>query len=150
MEILIKKLFKTRRVILMTLLLSILPLAGCVTESYPPQEKRTLMNLFNYFTDCGLKPEKIQPTVYEALLASRGCIIWIQGAKVELYIYDTENKIQREKLAKIKKTHKIKVLDMYIPAVVNGGMVMLTYSQHPNKAKIVRAFKKFPLNYKKK
>ena len=150
MKFLIKKILSGRRVILITLLLSILPLASCVTESYPRQESRTLMDLCNYFTKCGLKPDKIQPTVYEALRASRGCLIWIQGAKVEVYIYDTEIKKQRAKLAKIKKNHKIRVLDMNIPTVVNGGMVMLTYSQHPNKAKIVRAFKKFPLDYNKK
>lgn len=113
-------------------------------------ETRTLMDLIDYFDSVGLAPDKIQPTRYQTLVATNGCALYIQGAKVEVYLYDVSIKAQKRKFETIKKNNKIQVLALQIPVAINGAMVMLTYSQHPNKAKIVRAFKKFPLDYKKK
>ena len=107
------------------------------------------MDLVDFLDKSGLKADKIQQTRYQTLLASNGCSLTIDGAKVEVYLYDVAIKRQKAKLEKVKKNNKIRVLSLNIPAVVNGGMIMLTYSNHPNKAKIIRAFKKFPKDYKK-
>lgn len=128
---------------------SILLLSSCASTSSLTKETRNLLDLVDYFDNSDLKPEKIQPTRYRTLLASAGCAMFIQGAKVEFYIYDISDPKQKRKLKKIIKNNKIRVLSLDIPVAVNGGIVMLTYSDHPNKAKIIRAFKRFPAGYKR-
>ena len=131
-----------------SIFLSIL-LSSCISTPSTIKETRNLLDLVDYFDNSDLKPEKIQPTRYRTLLASAGCAMFIQGAKVEFYIYDISDLKQKRKLEKIIKNNKIRVLSLDIPVTVNGGIVMLTYSDNPNKAKIVRAFKRFPLGYKR-
>jgi hypothetical protein len=144
----IKLLCTTDKLLLLSAVM-LLSLPACVLTSSPMRETRTIPDLMDYFISCGLKVEKVQPTVYQTLQASDGCAFWIEGAKMEVYIYDISVRKEKERLEKIKKNHKIKVLYLDIPVVVNGGMVLLTYSQHPNAAKIARAFRKFPLGYRK-
>lgn len=128
---------------------SLLLLSSCMSTPSLTKETRNLLDLIDYFENSDLNPEKIQPTRYRTLLASAGCAMFIQGAKVEFYIYDISDPRQKRKLEKIIKNNKIRVLSLDIPVAVNGGIVMLTYSEHPNKAKIIRAFKRFPLGYKR-
>lgn len=142
--------FRHKNAVFYAICLSLIfTLAGCQSVS-EQRETRNLLDLIDYFDNNGLRADKIIPTRYQTLLASNGCALMIQGAKVEFYIYDINDKIQRKKLEKIKKEKTIPVLALDIPVAVNGGFVMLTYSNHPNKAKIVRAFKEFPLDYKRK
>lgn len=147
-----QSLFKVPRALIYATALSIFTiiLSGCFTlQEEETIETRSLGDLIHYLNKCNLKPDEIQPTRFEAIRASDGCALFIGGAKVEVYIYDISNSIQKKKLEKIKKENSIMILAMRVPVAINGGMVMLTYSNHPKKAEIVRAFKRFPRDYKK-
>ncbi|MBN1864564.1 MAG: hypothetical protein JW808_06650 [Victivallales bacterium] len=126
---------------------AILLFSSCATLP-EPVERRSLLDLIDYFDNIGLPPEKVSTTRHQALLAADGCVMWIEGAKVEFYIYDVTIPNQKEKLDKIRRENKIEVLTYNVEAVVNGGIVMLLYSTHPSVAKISRAFRKFPPDYK--
>ena len=147
-----QSLFNVPRALIYASSFSILALifTGCVTlQEAETRETRSLGDLIHYFYKCDLKPDEIQPTRFEAVRASDGCAMFIGGAKVEVYIYDIDDPIQKKKLEKIRKENSIMILAMKVPVAINRGMVMLTYSKHPKKAEIVRAFKRFPLDYKK-
>ena len=76
--------------------------SGCAILSHKEsREKRSLVDLISFLDKCGLKAEKIQPTRFEAILASDGCAMYIDGAKMEVYIYDISNPVQKRKLEKI-------------------------------------------------
>lgn len=123
--------------------------SGCASfSSEETRETRSLADLIYFLNKCGLKPDEVQPTRFEAIRASDGCALYIGGCKVEVYIYDISETVQKRKLEKIRKNNSIMILAMKVPVAINKGMVMLTYSRHPKKAEIVRAFKKFPEDFK--
>ena len=130
-------------VILSTILFSIATIPGCSTTSGKKIDTRTLEQLFIHFRKCGLHVEKSFPVEYRAVLASDGIVSIINGVRVEIYVYNQNNKTQNNKLRKITKKGEINVLAVPVPVVVNGHFVMMTYSRHPNKYKVVEAFKSF-------
>ena len=114
---------------------------GCQSTSQKMLETRTIDQLILHLKESGLKIDKLMRNVrYQAILASDGAVIIIEGANVEFYLYDINIDYQREKLAKIKKQGYIKVLGTHVPAITNGQFIMLTYSDSPNKIKSIRAF----------
>ena len=130
-------------VILSTIALSLATIPGCSTTNEKKIDTRTLEQLFIHFKKCGLHVEKSFPVEYRAVLASDGIVSVVNGVQVEVYVYDQNDKIQNDKLEKIKKKGTINVLAVPVPAVVNGHFVMMTYSRHPDKYKVVEAFKSF-------
>ena len=115
---------------------------GCQSTSTKVMETRTIDQLILHMKKSGLKINKLMRNVrYQAILASDGAVIIIEGANVEFYIYDTNIDYQRDKLAKIKKHGYINVLGTKVSAITNGPFVMLTYSDNPNKIKSINAFK---------
>ena len=118
--------------------------AGCQSvESKMMNDRRTIPQLIEHLRKSGLKIDKIQKVRYQAILASDGRVMVVDGANVEFYTYDVTQDYQKEKLEKIKKHGSINILGYKIPAITNGKFIMLTYSENPNKALVIRAFKKF-------
>jgi hypothetical protein len=85
----------------------------------------------------------VENVVYQAVRASDGIIMYIDGAKIEVYDYDLKNPVQKKHIDKIAATGKISLLTIPVPAMVNGNLVMLTYTKHPKIHEIKRAFKSF-------
>lgn len=124
------------------LLATILSQAGCSTTSNEHRRK-TIQGLYNHFKASGLKIESVENVVYQAVHASDGIIMYIDGAKVEIYDYNIKIPAQKRRLEKIAKTGKMMILTIPVPAMVNSNLVMLTYTQHPKIHEIERAFKSF-------
>ncbi len=118
-------------------------IAGCASSKQNKIDTRTLEQLFFHFKKCGLHVQKSFPVEYRALLASNGIVSIIDGVHVEVYVYDQTNKVQAKKLEKIRKKGEIDILAVPFPAVVNGHFVLMTFSRHPDKYKVVEAFKSF-------
>jgi len=116
---------------------------GCVSTDGNKIDTRTLTDLFIHFKKCGLHPQRQYPVQYQAVLASNGVVSVIDGAQVEIYVYDQTKNLPKEKLARIEKNKVIKILAVPVPAIVNGHFVMLTYSKSPNIGKIIEAFNSF-------
>jgi len=124
--------------------------SGCLSTSDTKPETRNLLDLIDYLDHNKLKAEKIIPVRFQTLNASDGCILIINGTRVEIYVYDSAIKSQKEKLEKIKKNKSIQVLSLTVPVIVNGGMVMLVNSRDPKLSNVINAFKSFPSDYKSK
>ena len=124
--------------------LFLLYFTGCQSlDSQLLNDKRTIPQLIEHLRKSGLKIDKIQKVRYQAILASDGRVMVVNGANVEFYTYDVTKEYQKEKLKKVRKHGYIEILGYKIPAITNGKFIMLTYSENPNKALIMRAFKKF-------
>ena len=132
----------SRSLIFLLLLATILPQVGCLTTS-SAQRRKTIQGLYNHFRASGLKIESVNDVVFQAVRASDGIIMYIDGAKVEIYDYNVKIPVQKRHLARIAKTGKINILTIPVPAIVNSNLVMLTYTQHPKIHEIKRAFKSF-------
>ena len=124
----------------------ILILGGCATIPDAKQDTRTMADLAAYFKKCDMHIDKIMPVRYQAILASDGLIMFIDGVRCEFYVYDVNKKFQKKKLDKIIKNKAIMVLGYKIPAITNGRFVMLDNIENPDKIKIIRAFRKFPIS----
>ena len=119
---------------------------GCQSTSPAMQDTRTIDQLITHLKKSGLKINQIMRNVrYQAILASDGVVMTVEDANVEFYLYDMNVDYQKKKLLKIKKQGYITVLGNKVPAITNGRLVMLTYSDNPNKIKSIRAFKNFEL-----
>ena len=116
--------------------------AGCSTVSQKPRRK-TIQGVFDHFKASGLKVDKVEDVLFQAVRASDGIIMYIDGAKVEIYDYNTAIPVQKRHLEQVEKTEKLTVLTIPVSAVVNCNLVMLTYSQHPKMREIINAFKSF-------
>ena len=116
--------------------------SGCVMLASAPRIK-TLPGLVEHFKFCGLKINKIQNVVYQAIHASDGVVLYIEGAKVEVYRYNPEKRMQKERLDEVTKTGHIRILTIPVKAVRNGNLIMLTYTKHPKIHDIIKAFKSY-------
>ena len=134
-----KILLKTATILIV--LTTILSQTGCLSTSM--QQRKTIQGLYNHFKASGLKVESVENVVFQAVRASDGIIMYIDGAKVEVYDYNIKIPLQKRHLAKIAKTGKMNILTIPVPAMVNSNLVMLTYTQHPKIHEIKRAFKNF-------
>jgi hypothetical protein len=130
---------------LLTLII-VLIFNGCASVPDEMRDDRTIPQLIEHLKKSGLKINKTKNVRYQALLASDGKVMVVEGANVEFYLYDMKEDYQRKKLEKIKKHGYIMVLGYKIPAITNGKFIMLTYSENPNKIKVIRAFRDFKLN----
>ncbi|NOY74380.1 MAG: hypothetical protein GXP32_01125 [Kiritimatiellaeota bacterium] len=115
---------------------------GCSTLSNEPPRK-TIPGLFDHFKSCGFKVGKVENVLYQAVKASDGIVMYIDGAKVEVYDYNLKLAKQKRRVEQIAKTGKMNILTIPVPAVVNGNLVMLTYTRHPKIHEIIKAFKSF-------
>ena len=122
---------------------------GCQTVPDYQNDTRTIPQLINYLKESGLKIDKLYPVRYQAILASDGIVMDIEGGTAEFYLYDTSKTYQLDKLKKIKKNKYINILGNHVPAITNGRFIMLTYSSNPNLIKIIKAFRKFPIQKQK-
>ena len=121
-------------------------LPGCVSTSAEMQDTRTIDQLIKHLQDSGLKINQIMRNVrYQAILASDGVVMKVEDANVEFYLYNMNIDYQKKKLLKVKKQGYIMVLGNKIPAITNGHFIMLTYSENPNKVKVIRAFENFKM-----
>ncbi len=124
--------------------------SSCNTVPDYISDNRTIPQLVEYLKTSGLKIDKIFPNVrYQAILASDGVVMVIDGARVEFYIYDMSKPYQKRKLDKIRKNKEIVVLGRHVPCITNGRFIMMTYSDNPNKIRAMKVFKNFKLNEKK-
>jgi hypothetical protein len=140
-EFSLTKLFKTAFLTISLLLI----LNGCQSVPEELVDNRTIPQLIEHLRKSGLKINSIKNVRYQALLATDGRVMVVEGANVEFYAYDMNEEFRRKKLRKIKKHGYILVLGYKIPAITNGKFIMLTYSENPNKIKVIRAFKSFKL-----
>jgi len=118
---------------------------SCTSIPEEMRDNRTIPQLIEHLKKSGLKINKTQNVRYQALLASDGKVMVVEGANVEFYEYNMNEDYQRDKLRKIRKHGYIMVLGYKIPAITNGKFIMLTYSENPNKVKVIRAFRNFKL-----
>ena len=116
---------------------------SCNTTSTEKPDTRTIPDLVKHLKDSGLKINKTMKVRYEAVLASDGIVMVVNDAKVEFYIYEPSISYQKKKLDYAKKNKSVQVLGITIPCVVNGKFVMFTYTDNPNKMKVIKAFKAF-------
>ena len=133
------------RSLLLVSVLQLLLFCGCATVPDAMNDTRTIRQLVQHLHGCGLKVEKSFPVRYQAILASDGIVMIIEGVRVEFYAYDMHKKYQKAKLEKIRKNNHIIILGTSVPAITNGKFIMLTYSNKPNLVKIIRAFKSFEM-----
>ena len=117
-------------------------MCGCLTTSSKPHRK-TIQGLFEHFKASGLKVDRVEDVVYQAVKASDGIFMYIDGQRVEIYDYNPEIPIQKERLDQVASTGKIKILTIPVPAIANGNLIMLTYSHNPKMREIIKAFKSF-------
>ena len=130
---------------------------GCATTEYnPSDDTRTLKDLFDYLRSSDLKIEETHPRVrYEAILASGGFVMVIDGVRAEFYVYNPKIEYQLKKLRFVKDNGFIELLnckDFKIPGMVNGKFVLLLPGQgNPDTVrKIKTVFKHFEMFTKKK
>jgi len=119
--------------------------SGCRSMPEDLLDTRTIPQLIEHLKESGLKIEKVQHVRYQAVLASDGRVMVVDGCNVEFYAYDMNEEYQRDKLRKVRKHGYIVVLGYKIPAITNGRFIMMTYSENPNKIKVIRAFRNFKL-----
>ncbi len=114
--------------------------AGCVSTG---NNGRTLIDIIKHFDNSGLRAEQIQPSLFEAIRAQDGCLLKINGMDIEIYKFDTSKEDIRLKLKEIKEKGYMNILFLKVPAMVNGSFVMIKYKDHPDCAKLVKAFSDF-------
>lgn len=116
-------------------------LVGCS----PKVDTRTIDGLIEHFKSSGLvvtaKTEQIADII-GAIGATEGIGVGIYGQSIAIYRFDTTNTTQRQNLEKIAKAGTITVLgSIALPAQTNGSFIITGYQDHPEKQKILDAFK---------
>ena len=117
--------------------------SGCAVLFASPPQIKTLPGLVEHFKSCGLKVDKAEDVVYQAVHASDGVVLYIEGAKVEVYRYDPKKPMQKERLDEVAKTGHLRILTIPVKAVRNGNLIMLAYTRHPKIHDIIKAFKNY-------
>jgi len=91
----------------------------------------------------GVKIEYIRPLQSAILYADDAMEMGISGKQVAAYHFNTDLKIQKERIAKIAKNKYVFIMGLKFPAMVYGSYVLVNVNSNPQKHKIIAAFKKF-------
>jgi uncharacterized protein YecT (DUF1311 family) len=122
---------------LIGILLVVFTLSGCGKDE---PDTRTIDSLIEHFKQSGLMMSGRSSKLADVIGATEGAGIEIAGRDVEVFRYDVAKESQKLTLAKIAKEKSISIFSIVAPAKINGGFVMISYDEHPEKEKIIKAF----------
>lgn len=116
-------------------------LVGCS----PKVDTRTIDGLMEHFRNSGLvitgKTEQMAEVI-GAIGAAEGTGVGVYGQSIAIYRFDTTNTAQSQSLEKITKAGIVTILgSIALPAQTNGSFIITGYQDHPEKQKILDAFK---------
>ena len=120
----------------------LLCLCSCASWSGDNSDK-DFTNIFDRFTEEGLVVDYYSPLNYEIPHADSAVCVSIAGHKFGIYKYNIKVNKQRERITRIKENGWIGLLGKQCNATVNGAFVLTDYDDHPQKDKIISAFKSF-------
>jgi hypothetical protein len=80
---------------------------------------------------------------YHTLNAVHGCLVFLNGHRIELYKYNLMDPEQNSIVENAKKTGTIEYSGITIPAFVNGSFILLSYEDHPERKKVIDMFYNF-------
>ena len=81
--------------------------------------------------------------MYSLAQAESGFCFKINGRQIGVYKYNTERKKQKWRYQLIKDSGVLYINGVKFHAMINGSFVMIDYDTHPDKEKIMKAFKSF-------
>ncbi|MFZ2656456.1 MAG: hypothetical protein WAX69_16105 [Victivallales bacterium] len=126
-----------------TLITSIIILtAGCFSFRKENNDKN-IAQLVEHFKKSGLMVDMVQSAMFDVIRAQDGVSLKIDGVDVQIFKYDTKEKVQNEKLEKIVKKGSITILGVDFSSKVNGSFIMLNYKGHPDEQRLLEAFESF-------
>lgn len=113
-------------------------------ETNIPKEKG-LADVVQYFKSQGFKVGEVKTKAFDMLGAIDGFGIDVDGEQIELYIFDPNkaNDETKKNLDDAEKIGKFSAFGMSIPVIKNGNIILMRYSEHSNKEKIIQTFKNF-------
>ena len=101
------------------------------------------MDMIRHFASRGIKIETVEPLMYSLAQAETGFCFKINGRQIGVYKYNTERKKQKWRYQLIKDSGVLYINGVKFKAIINGSFVMIDYESHPDKEKIIKAFKSF-------
>lgn len=101
------------------------------------------MDMIRHFASRGIKIETVEPLMYSLAQAETGFCFKINGRQIGVYKYNTERKKQKWRYQLIKDSGVLYINGVKFKAMINGSFVMIDYDTHPDKEKIIKAFKSF-------
>lgn len=101
------------------------------------------LDLIHHFASKGIKIETVEPLMYSLAQAETGFCFKIHGRQVGIYKYNTARKKQKWRYQLIKDSGVLYINGTKFKAMINGSFVMIDYDTHPDREKIINAFKSF-------
>ena len=101
------------------------------------------MDMIRHFASQGIKIETVEPVRYDLAQAESGFCFKINGRQIGVYKYNTERKKQKWRYQLVKDSGVLYINGVKFKAMINGSFVMIDYESHPDKEKIIKAFKSF-------
>ncbi len=98
-----------------------------------------------YFKQQGFSVGKITAKVYQMMGAVDGFGIEVQGQQIELYLFDPATASQEtlDQLKDAETIGKFSFSGISVPVVKNGNIILTRFDDHPEKDRILAAFRSF-------
>jgi hypothetical protein len=111
----------------------------------PVVKEKSLSDVVTYFKSQGYQVGEVSTKAFQMLGAKDGFGITINGKPIELYQFDpnSTNADAQKNLKDAQTIGKVSMSGFSIPVISNGDFVLMHYSDHPDKDKIIETFKSF-------
>jgi len=117
-------------------------LLGCNGKNGKDNSAKTLDDLLEFMSsDFSVTGKGAK--AFAMVGAIDGCSVKLDGHIVEIYKYDLKDAGQKTIIDNAKKTNTLSMMTGAIPCVVNGTFVLIGYTNHPEKDKVVSSFQSF-------
>lgn len=101
------------------------------------------MDLIHHFASKGIKIETVEPLMYNLAQAESGFCFKINGRQIGVYKYNLARKKQQHRYQLVRDSGVLYINGTKFGALINGSFVMIDHETHPDKEKIIKAFKSF-------
>lgn len=132
--------FKLLRMVLPAALLIVLGTGCSVTRN----NHREPAEFVEHLIESGVAVDSFSPLAPEPVQASSAVAISINGKDIAIYKFNQDNRVQRERMARIESSGALFLAPGFKhQAFIHGSFVILGAEKNPAKQQILEAFKTF-------
>jgi|GEM_PF-1508892 Copper amine oxidase N-terminal domain. len=104
-----------------------------------------LSDVVTYLKNNGFEIGEVKPKAYSMMGAVDGFGLIVNNEQIELYLFDPSTASQEilKNLESARSIGKFSMSGFTFPVIMNGNIMLTRYETHPDKDKIVAAFKNF-------
>jgi hypothetical protein len=133
---------KNNIITLLTVILLSIVFTGYSKSEINDNSSKTIDDLIQFFST-DFKIDGKHEKYFAMVGAIDGCSINLDGSGVEIYKYDLTDPGQKTIINEAKNKNTLPCFGMALPCIVNGSFILVNYTSHPKKDKVIKKFKNF-------